>query len=249
MMQNGGVADLLRQYAECYETADFLSGDPSLFMHMVEGDKNMETMAFIASCLSYGNRKQFMPKIQMIADMSGGDVFGWVKENDFKKDIPDDPNTCFYRLYTQHTMYELLCSLQSMLATYGSIGEFIRDNANDGLSAVKAITAYFASKGIATVIPKNATSACKRVCMFLRWMVRDGSPVDLGLWSSFIDKRTLIMPLDTHVMQQANRLSLISSKTTSMSVAIKLTNKLSEIFPEDPLKGDFALFGYGVNNK
>lgn len=248
-MINENTAAQLRLYAERYETSDFLPDDPSRFMHQVTEDKNIETFAFIASCLSYGNRKQFMPKIQMIYDFAGGDVYHWVKEEAFKKDIPDDPGTCFYRLYTQQTMHGLLCSLRSMLAEYDSIGQFIKSRSTDGLSAVKAVTAYFASKGTSTVIPKNATSACKRICMFLRWMVRDGSPVDLGLWSGFIDKRTLIIPLDTHVMQQANRLNLINCKTASMATAIKLTSRLSEIFPDDPLKGDFALFGYGVNNK
>ena len=84
--------------------------------------------------------------------------------------------------------------------------------------------------------------------MFLRWMVRSDSPVDLGLWSKFIDRRTLIIPLDTHVLQQSVRLGLLNSKTATMSTAIRLTKTLAEIFPEDPLKGDFALFGYGVNN-
>ncbi len=84
--------------------------------------------------------------------------------------------------------------------------------------------------------------------MFLRWMVRKESPVDLGLWNDIIDQQTLIMPLDTHVIQEANRLGLIKTKSTSMKVACELTEKLRKIFPEDPLKGDFALFGYGINN-
>ena len=79
-------------------------------------------------------------------------------------------------------------------------------------------------------------------------MVRRNSPVDLGLWADFIDSRTLIMPLDTHVLQQSVRLGLLSGKTATMSTAKKLTDKLSEFFPDDPLKGDFALFGYGVNS-
>ena len=83
--------------------------------------------------------------------------------------------------------------------------------------------------------------------MFLRWMVRDGSPVDLGLWT-FIDKRTLIMPLDTHVLQEAARLKLISGKTASMRTAAQLTETLRQAFPDDPLKGDFALFGDGILN-
>ena len=241
------IDNTLRKYAEQYETKDFLPADPSRFMHQVVGRENQETTAFIASCLSYGSRKQFMPKIQYIIDVAGNDVYNWVKSGSFAHDIPDD-GACFYRLYTRHTMHALLSALRQMLDEYGSIGNYVKSRATDGFTAVKAITDYFASKGIETIIPKNTNSACKRVCMFLRWMVRDGSPVDLGLWKDFIDKRTLIIPMDTHVLQEANRLRLINSKTASMSVARKLTQRLAETFPDDPLKGDFALFGYGVNS-
>jgi uncharacterized protein (TIGR02757 family) len=79
-------------------------------------------------------------------------------------------------------------------------------------------------------------------------MVRDNSPVDLGLWADFIDRKTLIIPLDTHVLSQSVRLGLLNSKTASMATARRLTAALSTVFPDDPLRGDFALFGYGVNN-
>lgn len=241
------IKALLTDYAARYETADFLNGDPSWFMHRVEGQPNRETLAFIASCLSYGSRKQFFPKIQFVLDRSGGETYEWVRSGAFDADIPDDDSACYYRLYTQHTMNIFLHALRQMLAGHGSIGGFVRDNATDGLSAVKAICAFFAAHGIEGIIPKDTTSACKRVCMFLRWMVRDGSPVDLGLWSGFIDKRTLIMPMDTHVVQEACALGLLDSRSTSMGAARKLTARMAEIFPDDPLKGDFALFGYGVN--
>ena len=244
--QMGDLASLLTRYADQYETADFLPADPSWFMHQVEGTENQEVTAFIASCLSYGSRKQFMPKIQYILDVAGNDVYNWVKSGGFASDIPDD-DACFYRLYTRHTMHSLLTAVQRMLDEHGSIGNYVRGNAADGFTAVKAITDYFASMGIETIIPKNTSSACKRVCMFLRWMVRDNSPVDLGLWKDFIDKRTLIIPMDTHVMQEANRLGLINNKTASMAAAKKLTARLAMTFPDDPLKGDFALFGFGVN--
>ena len=78
-------------------------------------------------------------------------------------------------------------------------------------------------------------------------MVRSNSPVDIGLWADFIDRRTLIMPLDTHVLHQSVHLGLLNSQTATMTSAQRLTAKLAEIFPDDPLKGDFALFGYGVN--
>lgn len=85
--------------------------------------------------------------------------------------------------------------------------------------------------------------------MFLRWMVRDGSPVDLGLWSDIMDRRTLIMPLDTHVVQESLRMGLLKSRTASMGTARRLTDAMLEIFPDDPLKGDFALFGLGVDEE
>ena len=237
---------LLKEYALRYETADFLPADPSWFMHQVNGRHNQETLAFIASCLSYGNRKQFFPKIQYILDCTGGDVFEWVKSGLSTTDIPDD-DRCYYRLYTNHTMSIFLHALREMIAGYGSIENFVRSNATDGYTAVEAICSFFAKRNIEGIIPKDTRSACKRICMFLRWMVRDNSPVDLGLWTDFIDKRSLIMPMDTHVVQEACNLGLLNSRSASMAAARKLTNRMAEIFPDDPLKGDFALFGYGVD--
>lgn len=80
----------------------------------------------------------------------------------------------------------------------------------------------------------------------MRWMVRDNSPVDLGLWSDLVDRRTLIIPMDTHVISTAAGLGLITSKSATMSAAIRLTKVLREAFPTDPLKADFALFGAGI---
>jgi len=249
----------LKTLAKRYETREFLDGDPSWFMHQVEGVANKELLAFIASSLSYGSRKQFLPKIQYILDCSKGEVEGWLTSGQFRKDIPDDEG-CYYRLYTNHTMRQFLEALTTMVKEYGTMKAYIETELNKippypsrrALDAIKAIVWWFQIKVNVnvnvpvSVIPKDCTSSCKRICMFLRWMVRDHSPVDLGLWTDIIDKRTLIMPLDTHVMQEANRLGLISTKTTSMSTAIRLTEKLRETFPDDPLKGDFALFGLGT---
>lgn len=243
------MKNTLKRYAETYETTDFLTDDPSKFMHMVTGDRNQEVMAFIASSLSYGSRKQFLPKIQMILDWSEGEVYDWVKSGLFRSYLQCDDDRCFYRLYTYSKMYQFLEALQQLLIQYGTLKDYVRLNATDGFTAVAAICRYFADAGIEGIIPKNTDSACKRVCMFLRWMVRKDSPVDLGLWADIIDRRTLIIPLDTHVLQQSQRLGLVTSKAASMNTAVKITKKLLEFFPDDPLKGDFALFGYGVNSK
>lgn len=243
------IEELLVRYAEQYETAEFLNGDPSWFMHQVDGVENKEAMAFIASVLSYGSRTQFMPKIQLILECSGGEVDTWLRQGHYAQQFGTDDNSCFYRLYTHATMNGFLRAYQQLLTEHGTLGSYVSENATDGLSAVECICRWFREHGGCGVIPKDAQSACKRVCMFLRWMVRANSPVDLGLWSSFIDRRTLVIPMDTHVLSEAGRLGLINGRTATMSAALRLTHKLAEIFPEDPLKGDFALFGYGVRKE
>lgn len=236
----------LRFLAHRYETEDFLSGDPSWFMHRVSGCANQEAMAFIASSLSYGSRKQFMPKIADILNWSGGEVDAWVRDGLYEEHFHAQDQHCFYRLYTMGTMHHFLSVYRRLLHEHGTLGSYVRSCATDGLTAVEAICSYFGSHGTKVVIPKDTKSACKRVCMFLRWMVRSGSPVDLGLWADFIDRRTLIMPLDTHVMNQAVSLGLMQTKSASMSTARRLTERMAQVFPDDPLLGDFALFGLGV---
>ena len=247
-MISKATQQLLRRYAAEYEPAAFIEGDPSWFMHQVSGSENQEAMAFIASCLSYGSRKQFMPKIQWLLERAEGKVDEWVRSGAFADDLPAGDSRCFYRLYTVGQMHRLLQAYRRVMLEYGSLGEYVSSNACDGLAAIEVICRVFGQEGASGIVPQDAQSACKRVCMFLRWMVRDSSPVDLGIWSSFIDKRTLVMPLDTHVVQQATRLGLLQSATASMSAARRLTAALAEVFPDDPLKGDFALFGYGVNH-
>ena len=83
--------------------------------------------------------------------------------------------------------------------------------------------------------------------MFLRWMVRRKSPVDLGLWD-WADPAKLLIPLDVHVMQEAVKLELIpEGAAASRKTAECLTAALAEVFPGDPCRGDFALFGLGVD--
>ena len=91
------TAELLCTYAERYETAEFIIGDPSWFMHQVEKSDDRIALAFIASALSYGSRKQFFPKIQYMLDCSQGKVDEWVSSGAFANDIPNTPGRCYYR--------------------------------------------------------------------------------------------------------------------------------------------------------
>ena len=77
-------------------------------------------------------------------------------------------------------------------------------------------------------------------------MVRDNSPVDYGLWSDWFDKASLIVPLDVHVLRQARNLGLVRSNAGTMRTALEITARLAAVFPGDPCKGDFALYGLGA---
>ena len=241
------LAGELQALAAKYETREFIEGDPSWFMHQVKGEANMEAAAFVASSLSFGSRKQFMPRIaHIVFDLAGGEVDGWIRSRAYAQAFPETCQDCFYRFYKVADMRRFFDDYNRLMSRHGSLREYVKANCRgDGYLAVKAICSFFDSPPV----PKDATSACKRVCMFLRWMVRDSSPVDLGLWKDIIDKRTLLMPLDTHVIQQSQRLGLVEGKgSAGMSCAKRLTAKLAGFFPSDPLRADFALFGYGVNN-
>ena len=244
------VKEFLISSAGRNENESFLENDPSQFMHKVNGERNREATAFVAAGLSFGSRKQFLPKIALILELSDGNVDRWVREGLFESSFPAGSTVSFYRFFSEGTMNAFFRTYRDILIAYGSLGECLKKNGVcDGFAAVEKIVGLFSGcAGEYSVVPKNPRSACKRVCMFLRWMVRDGSCVDLGLWSDFISKKTLVVPLDTHVLAQAKKLGLLKTKAASMSTAEKLTEKLKEVFPCDPLKADFALFGNGVSS-
>lgn len=250
MMTDNDRAILIRLLAARYEQPAFLDGDPSWFMHQVSGRENAETMGFLASVLSYGRRDLFLPKIQHLLDSSEGAPFCWARDGRYRDAIADD-DACYYRLYNNRMMLALLDALRELLTVYGTLGDFAQAMSphHKAIETLTALGDWFAERGIKGMVPSPRTSVAKRPCMFLRWMVRDASPVDLGLWSSFIDKRSLFIPLDTHVMQEALRLGLINVKTASWRTVTTLTAALATIFPDDPTKGDFALFGYGITEK
>jgi uncharacterized protein (TIGR02757 family) len=243
------VKKRLKRLAEKYENESFFTDDPSQYMYKVNGVRNREAMAFVAAGLSFGSRKQFNPKIEYILELSKGNVDKWIREGKYNKTFLANSNKSFYRFFSESTMNAFFSIYRDILNRNGSLGECLKScGVNDGLTAIEKIVELFKdAPGQYSVVPKSAKSACKRVCMFLRWMVRDNSCVDLGLWSSFIPKESLVIPLDTHVLKQAKLFGLISSKASSMSLALNLTKKLKKVFPLDPLKADFALFGNGID--
>lgn len=245
----------LKNLAEKYETSQFITSDPSQFLCWYKERCDIELAAFTAALLSFGNRRQFIPKIQEIfthADKNGS-FSKWILSQAYEKDFnaPDGNNDKkFYRFYSYEDMKILFRTYKKILEEYKSLGQFVQsryekeslENKNPSLNQI--ISEAFPN---CSIVPKGKNSPNKRIHMFLRWMVRQNSPVDLGLWSWY-KAENLIIPLDTHVLQEAKKMCIIDEKANaSLKTAIQITGELKQIWPNDPCKGDFALFGLGVD--
>ncbi len=256
----------LRRLADRYECAAFTEGDPSRVLHRYRQPPDTEAAAFITAMLSFGRRDLFLSKVDFIlelADRYGGPA-SWLASGLHRKTFPTaavSPEDKFYRFYSYRDLHLLLCRLEEILQEAGSLGEYLRrrhdlclesvggGNAPNGSSAPHLSDLVGAAFPDCRIVPKGRNSANKRVHMFLRWMVRRNSPVDAGLWSWY-SPADLLIPLDTHVLRQAVELGLLPPKATGTAATARLlTERLREVWPADPCRGDFALFGLGIDGK
>lgn len=243
----------LIQLADKYETKDFLKHDPSQFLYYYSNPNDIELCAFVASLLSFGSRKQFIEKIHFIlneADKSNG-IYSWIVNHDFEKTFIPTNNKKFYRFYSYKDMYYLFEKLSDILEIEPTLGIFLfnkyTEKLNVSLEKINLIDIIGEEFSKNKIVPSTKNSAKKRLCMFLRWLVRDNSPVDIGLWTWF-PKSELLIPLDVHVLEEAKKLKLIPEKSTATrKTAEELSNIAKEIFFQDPCRLDFALFGIGTD--
>lgn len=237
----------LAALADKYEVSTFVNEDPSQFLRWYPLDQkaDVETASFIAAMLSFGNRKLFIPKIKSIlqmADSKSGSISRWCMDS-----APgfEEGEKKFYRFYSYSDLRKLFKELGEILKKSGSLGNYLKEeyiNTNKALYTIIS-DAFPESK----IVPKGKNSANKRIHMFLRWMVRQNSPVDLGIWNWY-PASSLIIPLDIHVLTQSIKAGLLDPKAkASLKTAQNLTNKMKEYFPDDPARADFALFGLGVD--
>ena len=166
-------------------------------------------------------------------------------------------NGKYYRFQTKKDVEEFLKTIKLMKEKYSLNELFLKGykkekNPIDGIrEIIKTIYKInpYTSKGYEFLIGKipptktKGVSPYKRWNMFLRWMVRDKEP-DLGLWKE-IDKKDLIIPLDTHTHKVSLKLRLLKRKSYDLQAAIELTEQLKKFDPIDPLKYDFALYRIG----
>jgi uncharacterized protein (TIGR02757 family) len=255
------VADKLKDFLEKkvdeYNRPSFIPHDPISVPHRFSKKQDIEIAAFFASVFAWGNRTIIINKTTELMQLMDNaphefclnpDEKGLRKLLAFKHRTFNTTDLLYFVDFLHHH-YSTYASLETAFTK----GMRPTDHTTDG--ALIGFHNYFFSleeapqrtrKHIAT--PARG-STCKRLCMFLRWMVRrDNRGVDFGLWQS-ISPAQLVCPVDLHVARVARGLGMISRKQTDWLTALELTEQLKSFDPADPAKYDFALFSLGVVEK
>ena len=237
-----------------YENPDFIKDDPVQFMHRFRDKKDIEIAAFIAAMFAYGKREAFIAKLNILFERMNNKPYEFLMNFDEKSKVVDDID---YRFSTGIDLKQILLTLKLLYLEGSSLEKLFAYGWQQHKSVVgmlQTVVDYFYSrvtlpvtKGFYHLLPDpSKKSACKRLNMFLRWMVRK-SVVDFGIWD-FMPASELLIPLDVHVAKISRTLGLLKRKQNDYAAVKELTDKLKEFDPSDPVKYDFAMFGYGVNN-
>ncbi len=259
-MDRDQLKEFLDFKAEQYNQPEFIENDPISVPHAFKSKQDIEIMGFFAATLAWGQRKTIINKCNELAERMDNDPYNFVfnhQEADlkallgFKHRTFNDTDLLYFISFFKHH-YSSYPSLEN--AFCGLSGEPL--NAAETIEeALNSFRSYFFNlpyvpyRTMKHVSSPAQRSGCKRLNMYLRWMVRkDDKGVDFGLWEN-ISPAQLVCPCDVHVDRVARRLKLISRKTTDWLTAVELTARLKEFDPLDPVKYDFALFGLGVEEK
>lgn len=243
-----------------YESPDFIPRDPVKFPHMFDNSKDQEVSALIASCLAYGKREKIIESVQKIHEIMDFKPCEFVLDFNIDKDAKLF-NGFLHRYTTGRDVILLIYILNKALKEWGSLKKIFYKGFSSHDENIKPALTFFVDKlreylppdeknlkGIYHLIPDPAKgSACKRLNLFLKWMVRTG-PVDLHLWKE-IPANKLIIPLDTHVAKLSRKAGLTQRKADDWKTAEEITEKLKQFDSSDPVKYDFALFGMGISKE
>ncbi len=251
------VADLLNAKVEQYNRPDFIANDPISIPHLFTHKQDIEIMGFWAAVLAWGQRKTIINKCKLLIEMMDNAPHDFVlnhTEADLKPFL-----TFKHRTFNATDTLYFLQFFQNYYQKYESLETAFSQTLSPQNTNVEAGLIYFHNQFFDSEHSPDRTrkhvatptrgSSCKRLNMFLRWMVRqDKMGVDFGLWRQ-ISPSQLVCPCDVHVDRVARKLGLISRPKTDWKTAIELTETLKILDPSDPVKYDFALFGLGVEGE
>ena len=247
-----------------YNQPGFIANDPVCIPHLFDSQQDIEIMGLWAAVLAWGQRVTIINKCKELIGQMDGTPYDFImnhQETDLKKLLAfkhrtfNATDTLYFISFFRHH-YTHHQSLEAAFVPPGLVGCLPNGASAEPVEVcLNYFRTYFFSlpdyqhrtkKHISSPAQK---STCKRLNMFLRWMVRtDTCGVDFGIWKQ-IKPADLICPCDLHVDRVARKLNLITRKQTDWQTALELTQQLRQLDASDPIKYDFALFGLGIEEK
>ena len=237
---------------EQFESTAFIADDPISIPHAFQDPRDQEIIGLFAALLAWGRRDIMLSKLGELCERMSFTPYTFVQRfrpSEDRKKIEG----FVHRTFNATDLEGLILSLQALLAKHSL--EHVFSHGSHGDNPVSTGLEHLSDQ-LFTHVPGQPTrmrkhlarpstgSACKRLNMFLRWMVRTG-PVDLGIWSC-INKKDLLLPLDVHSGTQARNIGLLVRKANDWKSVLELSGACQTLDPSDPCKYDFALFGSGA---
>ena len=248
------IVNILDKLYEKYNQRKFIPPDPLQFVYKYKKDRDREIAGFFASALAYGRVEQIEKSLSNLFNRMGTSPFGFVQN--FDTAAAGKIAGFKHRFNTDNDIGAVCRAVRKALAKYGTLENFFLEGYNkDDENILPALESFcagliaFAGKrsgaGLEYLLSRPSKgSACTRLNLFLRWMVRNDA-VDPGIWKN-VDKSGLIVPMDIHMTRLTKVLGFHSRKTVNLKGALEITNEFAGICPADPVKYDFALSRIGI---
>lgn len=246
----------LIKYANEFNGVEFIETDPISIPHRFSLKQDIEISGLFASIFAWGQRRTIIAKASELMDRMDGSPYSFIRgfsDGDLKQ-----LKGFVHRTFNEEDLIGIVRFLRDWYSENSSLEDaFYSNEYREDIDIGRMIDRFRSlvlshekvAKRSSKHIPSPAGgSASKRLCMYLRWMVReDFSGVDFGIWKK-IRPAQLVLPMDIHVGRTALKLNLLEKESGSYawSDAVELTNKMKAVFPGDPALADFALFTYGV---
>lgn len=258
------VKNLLEQKLQQYLNSRFIDDDPISIPHRFSRKQDIEIAGLFAALLAWGNRKAIINSCKKLMTLFENEPYEFILQNNFNNnpELYKKITGFVHRTFNGNDLWFILRFLHHHYAVkkQDSLETAFAENMGAESSNVEiALNGFYNSlfgydeyarqevhcrKHIAAPEKK---SACKRLNMYLRWMVRKDE-VDFGIWKK-IQPRQLVIPLDVHVARVAQKLQLLHRRQNDWLAAQQLTETLKQLDSIDPVKYDYALFGLGVYDK
>ena len=256
-MNKQELKEFLDRKVDEYNQPSFVKSDPVCVPHCFKVQQDIEIAAFFAAVFAWGNRTTIIQKCKELMqrmDNAPYDFIRYHEEQHLKqmlgfrhRTFNDTDLLYFVSFLRQH--YKKSKSLETAFTKGMQDGDEDTGNALSGFYHYFFSMEHVPERTKKHIASPERKSTCKRLNMFLRWMVRnDGKGVDFGIWKQ-IKPSQLVCPVDLHVARVARRFKLLTRQQTDWQAAIDLTDHLKQLDPADPVKYDFALFGLGIMEK